>query len=66
MGTPTIQLFQRKKGAWQQVWQVESSSWQVEQLEWVAANVLLLQQKHWNKSFTQGWYTYVRLTIQEP
>ena len=65
MGTPTIQLFQRKKGAWQQVWQVESSTWQVEQLEWVAANVLLLQQKHWNKTFSQAWYTYAKLTIQD-
>ncbi|MET4076544.1 hypothetical protein [Hymenobacter sp. UYCo722] len=65
IGTPTIQLFQRKEGAWQQVWKVESRSWQVEEVEWVAANALVLQQKHWNKTFSRAWYTYARLTIQD-
>lgn len=64
IGTPTIQLFRLKKGVWQEVWKIESSSWQVEQLEWVAANTLLLQQKHWDKTFSRAWYTYAKLTIQ--
>lgn len=52
LGTPTIQLFRFTRGAWQQVWKLESDSWQVEQLEWVAVNTLLLEQKHWDKSFS--------------
>lgn len=64
IGTPTIQLFRFHKGTWQQVWKIESQSWQVEQLDWVATNALLLQQKHWNKTFSWSWYTYARLTIQ--
>jgi hypothetical protein len=64
MGTPAIQLFRLKRGSWQEVWKIEPSSWQVEQLEWVAANTLLLQQKHWDKTFSRAWYTYAKLTIQ--
>jgi len=63
LGTPTIQLFQQTKGSWRQVWRVESHNWQVEQLEWVATSTLLLQQKHWNKTFSRAWYTYASLTI---
>lgn len=65
MVPPTIQLFRFIKGAWQQVWELESDSWQVEQLEWIAGNTLLLKQKHWNKSFTRAWYTYAKLTIHD-
>ena len=66
LGTPTIQLFRFTRGAWQPVWRLESDSWQVEQLDWVAANALVLAQKHWNKSFSRAWYTYAKLTIQAP
>lgn len=65
LGTPTIQFFHLTKGAWQQVWQIESHSWQVDQLEWVAAKTLLLKQKHWDKTFSRAWYTYAKLTIQD-
>ena len=65
MGTPAIQLFQRRKDTWREVWKVESHSWQVEQVEWVAANELLLQQKHWNQAFSQAWYSYAKITIQD-
>jgi hypothetical protein len=65
IGTPTIQLFRRKKDTWREVWKVAPRSWQVEQVEWVAANELLLQQKHWNQAFSRSWYTYAKIIIQD-
>lgn len=64
MSTPTIQLFRLRKGVWEEIWQVESQTWQVEQLNWIATNALLLEKKHWDKSFSRTWYTYARLTIR--
>jgi hypothetical protein len=63
VGAPTIQLFQLKKGVWQERWRIEPKAWQVEQLKWVASNTLLLQERHWNKDFSKSWYTYAQLTI---
>jgi hypothetical protein len=64
LGAPCIQLFRLTRGAWQEVWKIESHWWQVEQLEWVASNTLLLKQKHWDKTFSRAWYTYAKLTIK--
>ena len=63
IGAPTIQLFQLKKGIWQERWRIESKTWQVEQLEWLTSNSLLLQEKHWTEDFAKSWHTYAQLTI---
>jgi hypothetical protein len=63
IGMPTIQLFQLKKGIWQEKWRIEPKTWQVEQLKWLTTNILLLQEEHWNRDFSKSWYTYAQLTI---
>lgn len=64
IGSPLIQLFKLKNGAWRESWKREPTTWQVEQLEWLTATTLLLKEKHWNEDFSKSWFTYARLTIQ--
>ncbi len=64
LGAPIIQLFRLQNGAWREKWKIEPSTWQVEQLDWLTANTLLLQERHWNQDFSKSWFTYARLTIQ--
>lgn len=64
LGAPLIQLFRLKNGIWQESWKIETTTWQVEQLEWLTVNTLLLKERHWDKDFLKSWFTYARLTVQ--
>jgi hypothetical protein len=61
----SLQLFQLDKHVWRQVWKLEPTSWEPNQVAWVSPTTFLLEEKHWSKDYAHSWFTYARGTIRQ-
>ncbi len=59
-----IQLLELKNGVLQEVWSLESKTWEPYQICWTSNNSLLLMKEMWVGKSPGNTFTYARLTIK--